>query len=260
MILRVAISWAMILGLAVPPSQAAVLVLESQPADLDAWADDRYLGRTPLVSEVPTGEWTLRLAEPAGELFRMPAIDTLITVARDESLWIHLNVGTQVAIYSEPSGMPVFSGGRSMGRTPLTLRLDPARGNEVSLSTPQGKVAAPMDTLLAQRQWVWKGPSLGIPTLGQTEHSRWRTVGRYVMPMLAIGFGVGGMLVEDAADRSYDHYLRAVEPRRIERLYDEAHRRDTWAAVCWIGAEASLVAAVVAWVFPETGEPGGAEP
>jgi hypothetical protein len=259
-ILRLWIGWLLLLTLAASPVSAAVLCLDSDPSDLDAWANDRYLGRTPLTSEVAPGEWALRLAEPAGDFFRMPAIDTLITVTREDSLRIHLSLGTEVSIYSEPSGLPLIAGGRSVGTTPLTLRIDPGEATSLSLRSPRGEISVPMDTLLAARQWVWKGPTLGIPVLGQSDRSRWRTVGRYVMPLLAIGFGVGGLLVEDAADRSYDRYLHTVDPERLERFYDQAHTRDAWAAACWISAEVSLVSAVVAWVFPERHEAPGASP
>jgi hypothetical protein len=78
-------------------------------------------------------------------------------------------------------------------------------------------------------------------------------VGRYVLPGVAVALGVGGLLAEESADQAYDRYLRAVDGAEIERRYDEARRRDAWAAAFWIGAEVSLAAALIAWIFPEPG-------
>jgi hypothetical protein len=245
--------------LAPPGARATTLELESIPEDLDAWANDRYLGRTPLTGEIPPGEVVLRLAEPSGALFRSPAFDTLVTATAEETLRVRLHVGTEVAVYSEPSGLALLREGSAVGSTPLWLRVDPERPGPLTLRTPRGEVPVPLDTLLSARQWTWKGRPLGIPSLGRGEPSRWRVAGRYGMPLLAVGFAISGLLMEDAADRSYDRYLGSVDPDRLSHFYDEARRRDAWAAACWIGAEISLVSAVVAWVLPERRAPGEEE-
>jgi len=240
-------------------STAAVLVIESIPRGLNAWANGRYLGRTPLTATLNHGETSLRLVEPSGSLYRAPAVDTLLSLVEAETLRVRFQVGDPVSIRSKPFGLPVFRNGKLIGTTPIHLRLDPARAESLELLTSGGRISIPIDSLSLRRDWVWKGELLSIPSSPPSERRSLRGIGRYVMPALAVAMAAGGLVLENESDRAYSRYLRTADPAEITKHYDEAKRRDGWATTLWVGAEVSLATAVIAWILPEGGSSADTE-
>lgn len=237
---------------------SAEVVIGSLPAGLDAWADQRYVGRTPISVRLPEGTLRLRLAEPSSGIFQVPLVDTLLHIARDDTLRLFFRAGRFVTLRSEPFGLTILQDGERVGKTPMVLRFDPDRASSYKLLTPEGAMEVPSDSLVRHGTWTWRGDLRRTEARGGTERPIWRKVGRYVLPGVAVALGVGGLLTEDGADRAYERYQRSVDPTEIEKHYDDARSRDAWAAALWIGAEVSLATALVAWIFPEKNK-GGAE-
>ena len=236
----------------------AHIAIRSDPAGLDTWANERYLGRTPTAGDLPGGQTILRLARPSDSLYSAPVADTLLNLTEGETLAVRLSVGHIVSVRSQPFGLPLLHDGERVGRTPLELRIDARRTGTWKLLTPRGPIHVPTDTLLARGSWTWKGAPFPAAGAGGRSRPLLRRLGRYMMPALAVSMVAAGVITEDAADRSYGRYLRTAEPREIRRRYDEARRRDAWAAAFWISAEASLASAILSWILPE-GEGGGYE-
>ncbi len=236
--------------------ESAEIRVETDPAGLDAWAAERYLGRTPLTATLPAGRFALRLVEPTRSLYLPPAVDTLLDLRPEDRVDLAFSVGRLVTVRSEPFDLPLMRDSLVVGQTPIHLRIDPTRTRRLRLWTPTGPVVVPMRTLLADGSWTWHGTDVESGEDGGGNRPVWRTVGRYVMPAMAGALFAAGLLMEDAADQAYERYQEAVEPSVIEEQYDRARRRDALASVLWISAEASLVSAIVSWILPERRESG----
>ena len=226
------------------------LSIDSDPQGFDAWAGQVHLGRTPLEADVEAGAILLRLARSDSSLYVAPAIDTLIYLAAGERKEIRVRVGRSFSVRSIPFGYPVLRDGQMVGRTPIDVLIGPELGRGLILRTPHGGVGVPLDTLLQRGGWTYIDRSLGL-SMRPPQRPAWRRVGRFAMPVLAIGLAAAGVLFEDSADRSYARYQRETDPSRIVALYDETRRRDRWASALWIGAEISLTSTIIAWILPE---------
>ncbi len=237
----------------------ARLELATRPPGVDAWAGDRYLGRTPLSAEIAAGTTLLRLAEVSDSvLWTAPAIDTLLHAEEGETLRLELQLGRTFRISSRPVGFPILQGGRRIGETPLDLRLN--RDEIGSLRPPDsgwhdsrpGRVAVGARPLVVGRRSRDPKGGAGKERLLAAEDRKVCHAGRRVRSR------GGGATAERAADRSYRRYLSTADPSRIEKYYDEARRRDALSTALWAGAEVSLATMIIAWIFPEEpGERGG---
>ncbi len=233
-------------------ASGARLELATDPPGLDAWADQRYLGRTPLAASVPAGTFLLRIAEPSDSLYHAPAVDTLLHAEDGELLRLSLRVGRLVAIRSIPFGLPLLRDSRRIGETPLLTRIDSGEPGDLTLLTPKGSIPVPLDTLRARGQWTWHGEKgLVFHREAPPRRSLLRQIGRYAMPAFAAALAAGGAVAEGEANRSYRRYQRTADPDRIRAEYDDARRMDRWAVALWAGAEVTLVSAVLSWVLPE---------
>jgi hypothetical protein len=237
----------------------ARIELATHPSGADAWAGDRYLGRTPLSTDVAVGTTLLRLAESSDSLlWTAPAMDTLLHAEEGETLRLELQLGRTFRISSRPAGFPVLQGGRRIGETPLDLRLYREEIGSLGLLTRGGMIPIPAESLSARGRWSWEeGPA--TRKAAPAWNGSWlQRIGRYATPVVACGLAAGGAAAERAADRSYRQYLSTADPSRIEKYYDEARRRDALSTALWVGAEVSLATMIVAWIFPERpGEGGG---
>jgi hypothetical protein len=233
------------------PARAALVRVVSDPAGLDAWAEDRYLGRTPTEVLVSSGRVKLRLAVPSESIFVAPIADTTVTLSEAETLTVRIVTAKIVSVRSRPFDLPLLRDGMQIGRTPLDFPLDPRRSVRIDLLTPSGRVAVPTDSLLATGSWTWMGGAGVVEPAADGPRSTLRRLGRYVAPGLAVGLAASGTLVKDAADRSYDRYRRSADPTKIRRLFDESRRRDTIATALWMGAEACIITSVIAWILPD---------
>jgi hypothetical protein len=146
-------------------------------------------------------------------------------------------------------------GGKRLGETPLDLRLLPEDLGRLRLETPSGGVRVPPESLLAKNAWAWEAGGEAFARPRARGSSLLRRLGRYGAPILAAGLAVGASAAEQAADRSYEKYLSASDPGRIERYYDEARDRDALSTALWVGAEVTLATMIVAWIFPEEDGP-----
>ena len=238
-------------GLLPRPLAAAELYVGSDPPGLATWADDRYLGRTPVWTNLREGWVVLRLAEASDSLYHPPAVDTLLHLAERETLSVHFRLGPLVSVRTDPYGIPLLRDGRRVGETPVDLRLSPGAEDRLLLLAPGGPVVIPTDTLHARGSWEWSGDLLRVPSLTPRQRPLWRRVGRTVLPGVAAALLAGGVLVEDSADRAFERYRHSADPEQIEKHYSAARSRDAWAAALWIGAEVALAGTVLAWIWPE---------
>jgi len=173
---------------------------------------------------------------------------------------------------TSPSGFEAWISDRYVGRTPLLSPI-PAGFQRLRLAAPSDSLFQPpaLDTLLHAvagetlkvRLALHAGPDRrrSVPALGLSpERPRarplWRRLGRYAMPGLAAALAAGGIVAEEAADRSYSSYLRAAEPGEIRRLYRQTEDRDALSTALWVGAETALVCALLSWVLPERHDDG----
>jgi hypothetical protein len=236
-------------------ARGVLVRVESDPAGYDAWAGDRYMGRTPAETRLPAGRVRVRLAVPSESLYVAPVADTIVSVPDAESLTVRIRAARTVTVRSQPFDLPLRRDGMQIGRTPLDFPLDERRPGRIDLLTPSGPVAVPTDTLLARGSWSWIGGTRAPGSATGERSSALRRLGRYVLPGLAAGLATSGILVKDAADRSYDRYRKTADPGEIRRLYDESRRRDTIAAILWTGAEACILTSVIAWILPDRSPP-----
>lgn len=241
-------------------SIAVQLEIDSEPAGFDAWADGRYLGRTPLTATLSRGETNLRLAEPSYSLYRAPVVDTVLNLGAADTLRILFRVPPLVSIRSRPFGLPLLKDGRRIGSTPLSLRLDPGETERLELVTPGGLVAVESESLRARRHWLWVGDESALRASTPSGQSRLHRIGKHLMPAVALMMAAGGMIAEDQADRAYRQYQRAADPAAIQARYDSTRRRDRLAAAFWITAEIAAASAVIAWILPDDGRPSVKEP
>lgn len=248
---RPALAGLILLAIALQAHAGARLELTTVPAGFDAWSDRAYLGRTPLTANLPPGATLLRLSEPSDSLWNAPALDTLLQAVEGETLRIALRIGRRFNVRSRPVGIPVLRDGRELGRTPLEIRLDPEGPDRLSLLTPRGPIPIPPDTLRFRSVWTWRGDDSIFDRHAVRSNSSWRRLGRYGSPILAGALAAGAKLAENAADRSYRRYLRTADPSLVEKYYDETRRRDALATCLWVGAEASLASALLAWIWPD---------
>ncbi|MFB3908541.1 MAG: PEGA domain-containing protein [Candidatus Eisenbacteria bacterium] len=232
-------------------AQTGTVAIATRPSGIDAWAGERYLGKTPLEASLPPGPVEVRLVPIQDRLFQAPVVDTLLQIVAGETVRLDLEIGVPVRILSVPYGLRVLRDGAALGRTPLSLRVPPGDFGSFQILTPEGVVAVPRDSLATNGSFTWRGASLVSAGRARRELPAWRRVGRYLLPGLAVGLAAAGAIVKDDADESYRRYERATDPARIGKLYDEASRRDRWAVGLWIGAEVSLASAVFAWILPE---------
>ncbi len=244
------------------PARAALVRIVSDPAGLDAWAEERYLGRTPTETLVSAGRVKLRLASPSESIFVAPIADTTVTLSEAETLTVRILTAKIVSVRSRPFNLPLLHDGMQIGRTPLDFPLDPRRSGRIDLLTPSGRVAVPTDSLLAKGSWTWMGGAGVTEPAASGPQSILRRLARYAAPGLAVGLAASGTLVKDAADRSYDRYRRSADPAEIRRLFDESQRRDTIATSLWMGAEACIITSVIAWILPDRtpGRPAEEQP
>jgi hypothetical protein len=223
----------------------------SEPAGLDAWCDQRYLGRTPVETQCGPGQVRIQVREPSDSLYRPAALDSLVQVAQAETLLIRALAPPLVTVRSIPYGLPILRDGVRIGDTPLQLRIGrKGRQDRLSLLTWRGPVLVPVDTLLREGTWMWRGGLPTPPQIRRGELPLWRKTGRNVFPFLALAFGVGGALMENAADASYDRYRKSSDPDDIERHYDRTRTQDRVSTLLWVGAEMSLVGSIVSWILP----------
>lgn len=234
----------------------ARLVLRSDPAGLDAWAGDLYLGRTPVVKDLPGGPVRLILAHPSDSLYRPPAADTTIVLAAGETMEVALSVGRMVAVRSVPHGLPVLRGDRRIGETPLQWMMQPQEAVGLRLETPLGAVPIPAESLLQAGSWEWRMGGEILRRSSVQSAGGLKRIGRIAMPGVAVVLAAAGILAERSADSAYERYRQTADPAAIRKHYDDAVARDRWAAALWIGAEASIAAAVAAWLFPDGDEAG----
>jgi hypothetical protein len=112
----------------------------------------------------------------------------------------------------------------------------------------------PPESLLARGSWTWAGSRSALDRSPEPGKSLLRRLGKYGTPVLACGLAIGATAAEHAADRSYEKYLSAADPARIERYYSEARDRDALSTTLWVGAEVALATMIIAWIFPENSE------
>lgn len=245
----------LLLSASVAMGEDARLILRSEPAGLDAWAGGRYLGRTPLERPLPAGEIRLLLAYPGDSLYHPPAADTTVVLEDGTIHEVDLAIGRAVTVRSIPYGLAVYQGDRRLGLTPFQWMLIPDQREGLRLETPFGPVPIPGDSLLLSGSWEWRtrGDIFGVRPARSS--GGWRKIGRTLMPGAAVAFAAAGIMVERSADSAYDRYRRTGDPDAIRRHYDDATARDRWAAALWVGAEASIAAAILAWLLPDGEEP-----
>jgi hypothetical protein len=239
--------------------RAVLLEIDSEPNNLDAWVDGRYLGRTPLTATLDRREVNLRLVEPSRSLYRAPVIDTLLSPDEADTVRVFFRIGPLVSVRSQPFGLPLLRNGRRIGNTPYSFRLG-AEGNErLELLTVEGLVPIDAEKLRARGSWDWIGEESTVRISRQSEPTRLQKIGRHLMPAIALTMAAGGLIAEDQADRAYKQYLRAADPAEIQDRYDQTRRRDRLAAAFWIAAEVSAASAVIAWILPSDGRSSAKE-
>lgn len=226
--------------------------IASDPPGLDAWCDTTFVGRTPVEARCAPGPVRVHVREPSDSLFLPAALDTILQVSEAETVSIRVSVTPLVTVRSRPYGLPVLRDGERVGETPLQLRLR-GRGQreDLDLLTWNGPVPVPVDTLVRDGSWTWRGALPREPRLHKEALPAWRRTGRTLLPVLALALGLGGAYMENEADRSYERYERATDPRAIDRYYDRTVRQDRTSTALWVAAEVSLVVSIVAWILPD---------
>jgi hypothetical protein len=240
-------------GLLSAPADAAkigTVTVASDPSGYDAWIENRYVGRTPLITQVDAGPNLLVLARSSVDsIYSPPAADTLLHIQESETLRVFLRLGRPVTILSHPFGLQVKGEGGPLGRTPLLLRITPEQAGSLALVTPLGPIPIPGDSLLASGSWTWEGEGVSSPS-HKDGRSLLMRLGRYALPGVAVVAVGAGAISEKRADRAYDRYLGSTDLTEIRRNFNDARTWDDWSTVLWTVGEVSLAASIVAWIIP----------
>ena len=204
--------------------------------------------------QVSAGKHFLQVRAEKPENWLVRDFCDTVAVAAGETLAVRVSFPEYRILATRPSGAFVFLGDSLFGRTPLLLSRDARTQGPLFLRHTgyfPGRVTANQ----------WRLPRL-IVTL-EPDSAYWQKVAeirtqfrrRVLRQRRLAGFsfaaallaGVSSYYLKREANRSYDRYLRAGNPREMDRYFQRTLRFDRAAAGAYLTFEAGLL--VSAYVF-----------
>jgi hypothetical protein len=202
-------------GQSIPPADSAGWVtIITEPAGADLYVDSLYVGKAPIKqARMAVGSHTVRAFYPSVFAWNAVVTQESLLVVSSVNAEKRMNVGEVVRIQSDPPYGIVRVEGRTLGTTPLYIRLSaPLAGDLIieregfdSLRVPITEIKNGMIRVKLRSRNGMEGsaPGDGLAMNEITATDRWLT---YASGATMIVSGVASAYLKDRANRHFDAY------------------------------------------------------
>lgn len=210
-------------------SQTGYLHIDTAYEQLTVSLDDRIIGSSDDVHEIPVGNYTLSITNPNRGYWMFDDYACPIEITARDTLTIHPVFTRTLSIRSMPHAAQVYFNGKLIGSTPLYYTLtDTTRGTfEVSKEAYHSRLIDLSD-IQTGGIYLYLDPIFEIMReqqeslhREQREHVRKKRIA-YAYAALAAASGISAAYFNHQSDLKYHAYRRTGDLEKMDRLYDQS--------------------------------------
>lgn len=215
------------------------------------YVDGEFAGETPLILPLPAGEHQVRALNPHRSSWLERDWISQVKIVEGDTCELEVRFSTYYIINTHPFDASVIAQGVEIGRTPLilpsgkgeiTLKKEGYKDRVVSLNSKGERFFH----IPLEKDQKFQRERLRLLKEAHRAEKRRKALLRSTIA-LALASGVVAIYFKHRADRAYNEYLVAGDPKEMNRLFNDTKRYNTLWGISYGLFEASLL--VIFYLF-----------